>query len=85
MIVNGTVEMVVTLNVYDLETDSVYETTNGRIVIEDADQFFADWIEGWVEGTGELLSSYDKNTDLEREEDWDWEEDEDEEEEEYDN
>ena len=44
MIVDGTVEMVVTLNVCNIETDAVYKNEYGEIKISDPDSFFLDWV-----------------------------------------
>ena len=78
MKVNGCVEMHLTLNVYDLETEAVEQEESGRIRITDPDQFFLDWDNAWNEGTGELLGASEESAELEREED-EWEDEEDEE------
>ena len=86
MIVDGTVEMVVTLHVCSLKTDAVYKNEYGEIKISDPDSFFLDWVNDWENGMGELLGCHEENTDLEEIED-DWEEDDEddwEEDEEYD-
>lgn len=68
MKVNGSVRISLTLDVYDLETDAVYEDQYGKIRVSDGDQFFLDWIDGWERGTGELLGTSVQSDDLELEE-----------------
>ena len=71
--VNGTVEISLSLNVCDLETDATYTDSNGSVRVSNAEQFFADWCENWVNGTGELLgaSIESENLDAESEDDED--------------
>ena len=75
MIVDGTVEMVVTLSISSLKTDAVYKNEYGEIKINDPDSFFLDWVNDWENGMGELLGCHEENTNLEEIEE-DWEEDE---------
>ena len=75
MIVNGTVKISLTLNVYDCETDNVYIDKYGYVKISDPDAFFVDWSNQWEQGIGELTGASVESEDLERED-----EDEDEEE-----
>jgi len=79
MIVNGRVEMSISMNVIDLETDAVEIDSYGKLRINNPDQFFIDWVDAWSGGMGELLGASDEDVDIEKvEED---EEDEDEEDE----
>ena len=74
MKVRGYVEMHLTLNVYDLETEAVEKEESGRVRITDSDQFFLDWADAWNGGTGELLGASEESADLERDDDYDeWE------------
>lgn len=69
MKVNGRVEISLRLNVYDLDTDAVCADEDGTITITDDEQFFSDWIDGWVQGTGELLGASTDHVRLDREPD----------------
>ena len=77
---NGIVEISLRLNVYDLDTDAVCADEDGTITITDDEQFFSDWIDGWVRGTGELLGASTDHVQLNREPD-DFEDDEEDDEE----
>lgn len=69
MKVRGYVEMHLTLNVYDLETEGAEQEESGRIRITDSEQFFLDWDTAWNKGTGELLGASEESAELERDED----------------
>ena len=71
MIVNGTVEISLRLNVYDCETENVYVDSYGKVKISDDEAFFVDWIDQWEKGIGELLGAAVKSEDLEIEPDSD--------------
>ena len=64
MLVKGRVEISLSLNVYELETDAVEIDKYGNVTISDPDQFFMDWCDNWNSGTGELLGASDKDVDL---------------------
>lgn len=65
MIVNGNVELHISLNVYDLETEAVYTDAHGAIKVDDPDKFFEDWCDHWVKGIGELSGASVQYEDLE--------------------
>ena len=68
MIVDGYVRMSVSLNVVDLETDSVEIDKYGRPIVIDPEQFFADWVDEWCKGNGELYGASDMYIELDVEE-----------------
>ena len=65
MVVNGIVEMKVSLHAIDLITDAVELDSYNNIVITNPEQFFMDWAEAWDGGEGELLGATDENKNLE--------------------
>lgn len=65
MVVNGIVEMKVSLHAIDLITDAVELDSYNNIVITNPEQFFMDWAEAWDGGDGELLGATDENKNLE--------------------
>ena len=65
VIVNGIVEMKVTLHAIDLITDAVELDNYNKAVITNPEQFFMDWVEAWDSGEGELLGATDENKNLE--------------------
>ena len=75
MIVNGSVKISLTLNVYDCETDNVYVDKYGNVRISDDEAFFIDWSDQWEQGIGELLGASVLSEDLEVEPDDDLDDD----------
>lgn len=65
VVVNGIVEMKVSLHAIDLITDAVELDSYNNIVITNPEQFFMDWAEAWDSGEGELLGATDENKNLE--------------------
>ena len=65
MVVNGIVEMKVSLHAIDLITDAIELDSYNNIVITNPEQFFMDWAEAWDGGEGELLGVTDENKNLE--------------------
>ena len=65
MVVNGIVEMKVSLHAIDLITDAVELDNYNKVVITNPEQFFMDWAEAWDGGEGELLGVTDENKNLE--------------------
>ena len=65
MIVNGNVELHISLNVYDMETETIYTDSYGRVRIDNPDQFFSDWCDHWMRGVGELNGASVSYEDLE--------------------
>ena len=64
MRVYGYVTMSIAMNVIGLETDAVYVDEYGDVRINNPDQFFDDWVMGWIEGQGELLGADDEKAEL---------------------
>lgn len=62
--VRGRVQLTVEMNVINLETDAVMVDEYGDVVIGDSDQFFEDWVTGWLGGLGELLGTTEDVVDL---------------------
>ena len=62
--VKGRVQLTAYMNVINLETDAVKVDEDGNVVIKDTDQFFEDWVTGWLEGQGELLWTSEETVDL---------------------
>lgn len=62
--VSGRVRLTVYMNVINLETDAVKVDEYDDVVIEDTDQFFDDWVTGWLGGLGELLGTTEDVVDL---------------------
>ena len=65
MVVNGIIEMKVSLHAIDLITDAVELDNYNKVVITNPEQFFMDWAEAWDGGEGELLGATDENKNLE--------------------
>lgn len=66
MTVKGRVTMSLTLNVYELETDSVSIDKHGNVKILDDEKFFEDWCNHWEHGIGELLRTSIEYEELEK-------------------
>ena len=65
VVVNGIIEMKVSLHAIDLITDAVELDNYNKAVITNPEQFFMDWVEAWDSGEGELLGATDENKNLE--------------------
>ena len=65
MMVSGYAKLSISMNVIGMETDAVKVNKFGNIVITDPEQFFADWIDQWNAGNGELMGASELDVDLE--------------------
>lgn len=65
MVISGYAKMSVSMNVIGMETDAVEVNRFGKLVITDPEQFFADWVDQWNSGNGELMGASEIDVDLE--------------------
>lgn len=64
MLVNGTVRINICVKAEDLETDAVIVDQHGNVTVTDNEQFFRDWVAGWLHEDGELLESSSDQRDV---------------------
>ena len=64
MYVSGYVDMMVSMHVIRLDTESVEVDEDGRIIIKNPDLFFEDWLADWQAGTGEMMGCNEEKVSL---------------------